>query len=150
MSEEMNQQSAAQFERQDLSAMSVVGFLAALAIVGVASYFVLAGMYGYLDRYDQAHQPPQNPLVKSGEKDTRRARMGDEKKFPQPRLEMNERTELGGFRAREEQLLHSYGWIDEKAGTVRIPIGRAMELTVQRGLPVRPPSDANRTQGVTK
>src|SRR5208282_5249649 len=33
--------------------------------------------------------------------------------------------------------LHSYGWVDEKAGTVRIPIERAMDLLVQRGLPVR-------------
>jgi hypothetical protein len=34
--------------------------------------------------------------------------------------------------------LYSYGWVDEKAGTVHIPIDRAMDLIVQRGLPVRP------------
>jgi hypothetical protein len=32
--------------------------------------------------------------------------------------------------------------VDEKTGTVRIPIERAMELIVQRGIPVRPPSAA--------
>jgi hypothetical protein len=38
----------------------------------------------------------------------------------------------------EEKSLYSYGWVDEKAGIVRIPIERAMDLLVQRGLPVRP------------
>lgn len=43
------------------------------------------------------------------------------------------------LRAREEALLSSYGWADRKQGTVRIPIDRAMDITVQRGLPVRQP-----------
>ena len=49
----------------------------------------------------------------------------------------------------EEQTLHSYGWVDQQAGVVRIPIDRAMELLAQRGLPTRPqagvvpPSDVN-------
>ena len=38
----------------------------------------------------------------------------------------------------EEQTLHSYGWVDQPAGVVRIPIDRAMELLAQRGLPTRP------------
>ncbi len=33
----------------------------------------------------------------------------------------------------EEKALYSYGWVDEKAGTVRIPIERAMDLIAQRG-----------------
>jgi len=37
----------------------------------------------------------------------------------------------------EEKALYTYGWVDEKAGTVHIPIERAMDLLVQRGLPVR-------------
>lgn len=41
------------------------------------------------------------------------------------------------LRAREEEILNSYGWADRKERTVRIPIDRAMDLTVQRGLPVR-------------
>ncbi len=41
------------------------------------------------------------------------------------------------MRAAEEKILHSYGWIDQQKGIVRIPIERAMELTAQRGLPAR-------------
>lgn len=36
-----------------------------------------------------------------------------------------------------DQRLHSYGWVDQQAGVVHIPIERAMELLAERGLPVR-------------
>jgi hypothetical protein len=45
------------------------------------------------------------------------------------------------FLAKEQEILHSYGWVNKDAGTVRIPIERAMELIVSRGLPARPPAD---------
>ena len=35
-------------------------------------------------------------------------------------------------------MLNNYTWIDQAAGTVSLPIDRAIELTAQRGLPVRP------------
>ena len=34
-------------------------------------------------------------------------------------------------------MLTTYGWVDKNAGTVRIPIDRAKELLLERGLPVR-------------
>ena len=48
--------------------------------------------------------------------------------------------EINEFRVQEEKTLHSYGWMDQQAGVVRIPIDRAMELVAQRGLPTRPQS----------
>jgi hypothetical protein len=58
--------------------------------------------------------------------------------FPEPRLEDDERTELNGFRLREEQQLESYGWVDQNAGVVHIPIDQAMKLIAERGLPTTP------------
>jgi hypothetical protein len=40
-------------------------------------------------------------------------------------------AKLQDLRAHEQTELTTYGWIDEKAGVVRLPIDRAMELTVQ-------------------
>ena len=57
--------------------------------------------------------------------------------FPGPQLEMDERGQLNDIRIDEAETLNSYDWVDQKAGTVRIPIDRAMDLIVQRGLPVR-------------
>lgn len=48
------------------------------------------------------------------------------------------------LRPGEEQLLHSYGWVDQKAGFARIPIDRAIDIVAARGLPARsasPPED---------
>jgi hypothetical protein len=57
---------------------------------------------------------------------------------PEPRLQAAPAQELQKFRADEESLLNSYGWVDQNAGVVRIPITRAMDLILQRGLPTRP------------
>jgi hypothetical protein len=146
MSEEIKHHghdSEAQFEHQDMAPRSVYAFLIGLAVAGVLVAFVLWGMYHVLDAYQKKHQPPQNPLVQSAETDTRSLHPGEvkadiEKTFPQPRLETNERLEINDFRLKEEQTLNSYGFVDEKAGVVRIPVDRAMQLIAQRGLATTP------------
>jgi hypothetical protein len=83
-------------------------------------------------------QPEVNPLVTNIPADTRHITPGyPQTAFPNPRLEENERGQLNGFLTDEEKTLYSYGWVDQQAGAVRIPIDRAMDLLVQRGLPVR-------------
>jgi hypothetical protein len=59
---------------------------------------------------------------------------------PQPGLNVDEPTVLKAFRDQEEHQLHTYGWIDQGNQVVRLPIERAKELLLQRGLPVRPAS----------
>ena len=46
--------------------------------------------------------------------------------------------DLQSLRTAEEALATSYGWVNREAGTVRIPVARAMELLLERGLPVPP------------
>ena len=55
--------------------------------------------------------------------------------FPQPRLEVKPGASLAELRAAEDANLNSYGWIDRTRGTVRVPIDRAMQLLLERGLP---------------
>ena len=43
------------------------------------------------------------------------------------------------MRAREDAVLTTYGWVDRNTGVARIPIERAMDLLVERGLPVTKP-----------
>jgi hypothetical protein len=45
--------------------------------------------------------------------------------------------------AREDLLLDHYTWVDQQKGTMRIPIGQAMQLIAQRGLPVTQDQAAN-------
>ena len=57
---------------------------------------------------------------------------------PEPHLESVPGQQLQELRTNEDQILHSYGWVDQKNGIVRIPIERAIELLSQQGLPSRP------------
>ena len=143
MTEETQHEHAEErYEHQDLSAQAVYAFLVSLLVGGVVVYFIVWGFYHFMEARQREHQPPPNPLVKQVETDTRIVSPGEIKKFPEPRLETNERTEIRDFRLKEEQTLNSYGWVDQKAGVVRIPIDRAMQLLAQRGLPTTPKAGA--------
>jgi hypothetical protein len=133
------------FERRDVGIAGILYFLAGLAVAGLIVHFIVTGLFSYLQKQSEAQQTPVSPLVTNAVKDTRHLPpeySGDyekylQKNFPAPQLEIDERTELNRDRLREEQTLNTYDWVDQKAGTVRIPIERAMDLIAQRGLPVR-------------
>src|SRR5205823_8742053 len=55
------------FEREDMGARNVYAFLIALALMGVLVHFVVKGIYGFMDSYEKAHQPPANPLATATE-----------------------------------------------------------------------------------
>ena len=125
------------FEREDLGAKPVIGFIVSLVISGVLIYYVIWGIFHFLDAYDKKHQQMRTPLIQV-ESNTRDVQTQLIQRFPNPRLEDNERTELDGFRYGEEQELNSYGWVDKKAGVAHIPIEQAMQLIAQKGLPTTP------------
>ena len=133
------------YEHQDLQVSGIFYFLLALIVVTVICLFGLRGLYAYLEHYEKSSEPAVNALVTNVPEDTRHIAPGyPQTAFPSPKLEEDERDQLNGIRMNEETELNSYGWVDEKAGTVHIPIERAMDLVVQRGLAVRPqgaPSD---------
>ena len=138
------------FEREDLSASSALRFLVGLAVVGILIYLIVLGMYRFLDSYERAHQPPVSPMA-TPEADTRKVTPDNTQTFPEPRLEENERTQLRQFVEDQDRKLATYEWVDRDKGIVRIPIDRAMELIVQRGLPVRPEgSTATQTSAPAK
>jgi len=114
--------SGAGYERQDLSlrAIVMVGIIIAGALVAAAG--VTAWMFGVFEsqavRRDVA-MPPQTITPA----------------LPQePRLQVDAPRDLKAFRATEEQRFTSYGWVNKANGQGRIPIERAMELLVERGL----------------
>lgn len=69
---------------------------------------------------------------------------------PAPRLQVDPALDIFEHRKIEHQALTSYGWVDEKAGVVRIPVERAMGLLVERGIqapPAAPAAAAPAAQG---
>ena len=126
------------FEHEDLSPRGVFGFLAGLAAAVILVALLLWGLYRTMDAYQRKNQPSQSPLAPPAAANTRQVSPNQINAFPQPRLEQNEKVEINQFRLEEEQRLASYAWVDQKAGVVRIPIERAMQLIAERGLPTTP------------
>jgi hypothetical protein len=60
---------------------------------------------------------------------------------PPPRLEERPGLILQPYLREENQVLDTYGWVNRKAGIVRIPISRAMALLLQQGLPTQKPGE---------
>jgi hypothetical protein len=125
------------YERSDIGVSGILYFMAGLAVAGIIIYFVVAGLFAFLEKRFES-QATMSPLVTTSSTKTRDIPKGyPQATFPDPRLEEDERSQLNGIRLSEEQTLSSYDYIDQKAGTIRIPIDRAMDLIAQRGLPTR-------------
>jgi hypothetical protein len=114
-------------ETSDVDIRGILGFGAALVVAAVIIHVAIWVLFRYFDAREARHVVPVYPLAA--------APAG---RFPpEPRLQTNPRQDLRDLRAREDEILRSYGWVDRNAGIVRIPIDEAMRLTVQRGLPAR-------------
>lgn len=135
-----------EFEHEDLGTRGVFAFLIGLAVVGIVIYFIIVGMYDFLDKYERSQMATASPLVTTKGAMSRVVTQEDMtrtfKDNGAPMLETNERDQLRGFLMNQEDQLNSYGWVDEKAGVARIPIERAMDLIAQQGLPVYSPANA--------
>jgi hypothetical protein len=62
---------------------------------------------------------------------------GEEKEPPSPRLQTQPFKDVYLLKQGHNERLDSYGWADKANGIVHIPIDKAIELTLQLGLPTR-------------
>lgn len=111
-------------ETRDVNIRALL-WLAIGTIAGVI--LVSAGLWLLLRQYQataKRSEPPVSPLAG--------------KKFdpPGPRLQNTPILDYENFRNQQEQGLTTYAWIDKEKGVVRIPVSRAMDLILERGLPM--------------
>ena len=114
-------------EESDVNIRAILGFGAGLIVVAAVVHLLIYVLFGYFNSRDGVQPPAEYPLA---------AAQG-QREPPEPRLQTNPRQDLADLRAKEDELLDSYGWVDKNAGVVRIPIDTAMKLTLERGLPAR-------------
>ena len=114
------------YERTDVAIGIPTRFLMGLVILLLAGVFLMKAMFGYLRAEYKRTDAPPSPLV--GELPT---------EPPLPRLQKTPVQDLDKLRAAEKESLENYAWVEQNAGVVRIPTDRAMDLVLERGLPVR-------------
>jgi|SoiMethySBSTD1v2_1073268.scaffolds.fasta_scaffold235399_2 hypothetical protein len=128
--EYLNPTAVSGHEHTDANVWLIVQFAIWLAASAIVTHFLMWGLFTFFvkDRGATAKQAIEFPLAAQQE---RRLPAG-------PRLQAIPANEIFEFRQRENAELSEYGWVDRNAGTVHIPIDKAKELLLQRGLPSRP------------
>ena len=114
-------------EQRDVNVKAVSKFAIGLALLCIAAFAIVVGVFRFLEHVTSG--------VPSGRQN---AAIDARERPPAPQLEETPALDLEREQAAEQELLHTYGWIDKQAGVVRLPIDRAIDLMAQRGLPSRP------------
>jgi hypothetical protein len=116
------------YEKRDANAkgifLSVVGLFVVLVLVNFIVHWIIK---------DFRNSPAPSDRF-SGSVRTQPMEAGQ---ATYPRLQISPPVDLKKFREEEATKLDSYGWVNQTAGVVRIPIERAMDLVLQKGLPTR-------------
>jgi hypothetical protein len=118
-------------EQSDINLRAIIWFVVVLAIIVVSVDIAMWGMFKVLDRLEVSNDPIVSPLAQEA------SRVGVPPPGPAA-LQTTPWADLKVFRAEQYAHLHGYGWIDETAGVARVPIDKAKEMLLKKGLPVRP------------
>lgn len=118
-----------QHETGDVNLSAIVWFVVILAVVVLSMNGSMWAMFKVLQHFERQSEPAVSPLA---------APSAQVKDFPAPSLQTTPWTDLKTFRA--EQLSHAenYGWVDERRGIAHVPIAKAKEMLLKKGIPVRP------------
>ncbi|MFB3813200.1 MAG: hypothetical protein ACE14L_03740 [Terriglobales bacterium] len=125
------------YDATDMSARGVFGFLFVLAIAVGLVIVLLWGLYKYAMKGEVELRPSISPPIVTGERKMQRVGGDPAVTFPAPRLQPDPVADMNKFREREEEILNSYGWVDQARGTVHIPIEQAIQIVAKTGLPAR-------------
>jgi hypothetical protein len=111
-------------ERKDADVIGLLMIAGLLLLILGICFLVCWGILHLLNRERDAEQRrPRAP------------RAAQVAAFPQPQLLVHPGIEREKVQAAERTQLETSGWVDRSAGIARIPIARAMQLIVERGLP---------------
>lgn len=114
-------------ERTDASGIGVLGAGLGLLLMLAVGLVVVSWIYRDFTGYRVTLHPPAAGIQNPPQRPV----------TAEPRLEVTPGTAMADYRAAQERLLDGYGWVDERQGVARIPIGRALDLLAERGLPAR-------------
>lgn len=136
---------AARVEGDGVSYRGIVWFVVVLTVTTVVCQILMWVLLRAFQYQNSGDAPARSPVAAAvTERQTIDGRVYPDMNVvtaragSQPQLLVNEPANLDQFRAQEHQKLTTYGWVDQNAGVVRIPVERAKDLLLERGLPVRP------------
>ncbi len=105
------------YEHKDANIRAIAAFGIGLTVFVILILFGLMRVY---DRFYSDRAEPESPQAKE--------QMGQQ-------MLIHQYEQLKKLREREDEELNNPGWVDRKAGVVRVPIDRAIDLVAERGVP---------------
>ena len=109
------------YEPQDLNIRGIVYFGIGLLAVIIIAMGLIAWMLTSMENKTAAEQAGQPTAIEMPP---------EPRLLPNPMDNIPAKQQLETLRAYEDDILHSYGWVDKEAGVVRIPIDEAMKKVV--------------------
>ena len=117
-----------QYEKTDIDIGLVAKLGLAIVAVTVVTAVALVPIIGILKARSEKHDPPAAPI----------AGFAADRQAPEPRLQREPFGDWRTMKKQQDELLATYGWVDESKGVARIPIEEAMKRLAGQGLPARP------------
>jgi hypothetical protein len=145
---------AVDYDRTDLSPRGILVFLIGLLVAGIFIELVIWGMFRFLSHspyFAKGNPSPMvstqkvQPLTAAG-KDFENTTNVNPDTFPEPRLQTNDVADMNQLLESEHKILYAPQPFVDSNGTVHLPIGDAMKLIVERGLPLKPATATEVTQ----
>jgi hypothetical protein len=125
-------------EGDGVSYRGIAWFVAILAVTTITCQVLMWALFRHFESREAAESVQRAPMALPAETphiDERTGQLVPATPTPPPALLVTEPLGLQEFRQQEDQILTTYGWVDQNAGTVRIPIERAKALLLERGIP---------------
>ena len=110
-------------ERSDANASNLTKAAGGLLVLIVGSFVAMYFLLKVFEGHPPEATSPPSPSAMRGVLP------------PDPRLQAKPAVDLESFRAGEDSILTTYGWVDKGSGIVRIPIESAIVKVAKSGLP---------------
>lgn len=119
------------YEKRDVNLRGLLQFSFWMAVVLAVTLLAMKWTLNFFNKIEPLG-PPASPLARTTQREP----------LPSPFLQVHPHGELEDYCTAQQKEVSTYGWVDQQSGIVRIPIDRAMDMSLQRGFPARAASEA--------
>ncbi|MBI1358157.1 MAG: hypothetical protein GC160_27805 [Acidobacteria bacterium] len=112
-------------EKTDAQVGPLVAFLIFMGVTVAASFGFTVVLFDFFTQRAQSFDQPVSPLQVKDET------------APEPQLQVVPGLDRRLEQEAETERLNGYGWVDENARVVHIPIEKAIDVLLEKGVPVR-------------
>jgi hypothetical protein len=113
------------YEKTDTGIAMIIWSAFGLVLLTAVSLLIVWGIFNWFKHREELSHRALSPMASPSQLP------------PEPRLQIKSDEQIIHLHESEAHILSSYAWVDEKGGVVRVPIDKAMDLLMKKGLPLK-------------